>query len=173
MRMLLRTVCGGLVVLSFFVLVVAIGRKCRRCKKSPALLVLNLVSTGLTCGLLYTAAAVADSVSHGGLPELPCLWLLYIGIGVFTAFKAATLCLACDQLSAVASPLLHEDRMAGWQRWMVAATWAAGLGLGLGGAAVHLALQPETVVQFDQRVFRVQHQLAECRWQRTTHLFIV
>ncbi|KAF0288509.1 hypothetical protein FJT64_013117 [Amphibalanus amphitrite] len=169
----LRVTFTALMLLASFVLLLAVARKYRQCKESPIPLVLNLSFIGFVLGLLLMTASVWDWVSPGSLLTSPCLWMLYIIMGVLNAFKAATLCLAVDQFSAVASPLRHRDRMARWLPGMVAATWAAPLSSGLAAAALHQALQPETVQQYNRRVFGLQHEAAECRWERAAHLFIV
>ena len=172
MLLWLRVAVGAILTVSFSVPLAILASDASLREEPMTLLVINMTLVDLVFGVLFLATGLADLVLAAGVPAPLCATLQYLLFGCAVAWKAATLCLAVDQLAAVAQPLRYNAIMSSWTRRLVALTWSCVPLMGLFGLVCY-RLGLETSVEFDLRVLGVERHIAQCRWEVNAHLFMV
>ena len=172
MLLSLKVTVGGLLTLNFFVPLWILGRNARLREEPMVLLVINLVLIGFAFALAFFITGMADVVFPGGVPPPVCATLHYIMCGLVIAWKMAMLFLAVDQFVAVVHCLRYNFILNTLANRLVAITWCCVPLFCLLGLICY-QLDLESSAEFDRRVYGIQHDIQECRWELHSHAYIL
>ena len=149
-----------------------IAKRPALCKEPLVMLVINMTFTAFSFGFLFTIGSTVDMVTGDNTPELFCLPFISIGTSTFVAIKLSTLFLAVDQFVAIVYPLHHCAIMSRWVKKMITLNWLFVLAHGLFSMISFLS-GLESTLEFDKRVFGVEHHVTQCRWERMPHVYML
>ena len=168
----LRISLAGLLTLVFAVPLAALAKN-RTIRDEPVgMLVLNMTLTAFLFSSLFVFTVAVDLATANNTPPVLCLSVISLGTSLLVAFKLSTLCLAVEQLIAVAFSLHHFSVMDRWTKRMLTLTWLFAFANTFFGLLCYY-LDMETTTEFDSRVFDVDDDVKQCRWKRQANVFMI
>ena len=165
--------CVGIVLsLVFAVPLAIIAKRPALCEESLVMLVINMTLTALSFAFLFAINSASDMVTGENTSVLFCLPVLSIGSSAFVAIKLSTFFLAVEQFVAIVYPLRHFSIMSRWVKKMIALNWLFILAHGL-FCLISFFSGLESTLEFDKRVFGVEHHVTQCRWERLANVYML